>query len=120
MALYKIMLKQLISTNYSHFINGLVIIVRVPSIKIPVFFAQLRPEIEWHRIYNNHPFFLAFHRKFVFRYKYGWRTIMLTYILTGYFAYESYNAELTTALTRNMFLFITKLVNDLQKLKMLK
>ena len=36
-----------------------VIIVRVPSIKIPDFFAQHRPERDMHRIQNNHTFILG-------------------------------------------------------------
>ena len=36
-----------------------VISVRVPSIKIPVFFAHRRPERDRHRIYNNYPYILG-------------------------------------------------------------
>ena len=36
-----------------------VIIVRVPSIKIPVLFAQRRPGRDRHRIKNNHPYILG-------------------------------------------------------------
>ena len=35
-----------------------VIILRVPNIKIPDFFAQHRPERERHHIQNEHPFIL--------------------------------------------------------------
>ena len=39
-----------------------VIIVRVPSIKIPFFFAQHTTERDRHRIQNNHPFILEVNR----------------------------------------------------------
>ena len=37
-----------------------VIILRVPSIKIPDFFAQHRPERDRHRLQNNQPFILDY------------------------------------------------------------
>ena len=37
----------------------MVIIVRVPSIKLPVFLAQPRPKGDRHRIQSNHPFILG-------------------------------------------------------------
>ena len=43
---------------YKEVSTSMVIIVRVPSIKIQVFFAQYRPERYRHRIYINHPFIL--------------------------------------------------------------
>ena len=39
-------------------VRATVTIVRVPSIKIPVFLAQHRPERDRYRILNNHPFIL--------------------------------------------------------------
>ena len=46
------------SRNLPKEIQVTVIIVRVPSIKMPVFFSQHRPERDRHLIKNNHPFIL--------------------------------------------------------------